>query len=156
VSLRFFQWAPVPLWTVFNATPLPFSLPHPLRSSGSHELGLATPYCTRERRLRLCGLHIKQLTGNKNTHPHTHTHLLLLTPPLPTPHFPPTDDPDLTYWVKLPAPVMSLPPPGLNISCWRDPFCLTRPAAAGMGWYSLYQGLPCSFYSAMHVLGSDS
>jgi hypothetical protein len=43
----------------------------------------------------------------------------------------PSDDPDLTFWVKLPTPVMSLPPAGLNISCWRDPFCLQRPAAAG-------------------------
>eukprot|EP00879_Flechtneria_rotunda_P000981 GHRR01001115.1.p1 GENE.GHRR01001115.1~~GHRR01001115.1.p1 ORF type:complete len:1028 (+),score=415.34 GHRR01001115.1:835-3918(+) len=41
------------------------------------------------------------------------------------------DDPDLTYWTKLPSPVMSLPPAGFNISCWRDPFCLRRPAAAG-------------------------
>jgi hypothetical protein len=41
------------------------------------------------------------------------------------------DDPDLTFWVKLPDPVMSTPPAGLNISCWRDPFCLSRPAAAG-------------------------
>lgn len=49
------------------------------------------------------------------------------TPPLPAP----ADDPDLTYWVKLPSPVMALPPAGINISCWRDPFCLQRPAAAG-------------------------
>lgn len=41
------------------------------------------------------------------------------------------DDPDLTHWVKLPEPVMNTPPGGLNISCWRDPFCLSRPAAAG-------------------------
>lgn len=41
------------------------------------------------------------------------------------------DDPDLTEWVKLPQPVIYPAPAGLNISCWRDPFCVQRPAAAG-------------------------
>ncbi|WIA42006.1 hypothetical protein OEZ86_009303 [Tetradesmus obliquus] len=41
------------------------------------------------------------------------------------------DDPDLTVWRKLPEPVMATAPAGLNITCWRDPFCIARPAAAG-------------------------
>ncbi|KAI8465667.1 MAG: glycosyl hydrolase [Monoraphidium minutum] len=34
------------------------------------------------------------------------------------------DDPDLTYWRKLPEPVIRYPPPNLGLSCWRDPFIL--------------------------------
>ncbi|KAF6263804.1 glycosyl hydrolase [Scenedesmus sp. NREL 46B-D3] len=39
------------------------------------------------------------------------------------------EDPDLTVWRKLPEPVMYPAPQG--VSCWRDPFCVQRPAAAG-------------------------
>jgi hypothetical protein len=29
-------------------------------------------------------------------------------------------------WTKLDAPVMAAPPPGLGLTCWRDPYCLER------------------------------
>ena len=59
-------------------------------------------------------------------------------PPLhPHPHvwYVQSDDPYLVCWRKLPDPVIRHPPPGLPLSCWRDPFCLERgDPAAGKEW----------------------
>jgi hypothetical protein len=41
------------------------------------------------------------------------------------------DDPDLIAWRKLLAPVLRHPPPGLPLSCWRDPFIAVRPTGPG-------------------------
>lgn len=39
----------------------------------------------------------------------------------------PAADPKLTLWTKVEYPWMSLPPPGLPLSGWRDPYIIARP-----------------------------
>ncbi len=36
-------------------------------------------------------------------------------------------DPKLTYWTKEETPFLSLPPPAMNLTAWRDPFVIGRP-----------------------------
>lgn len=43
------------------------------------------------------------------------------------------DDPHLVHWVKEAAPFIGLPPPGMNLTGWRDPFVVERPCEAN-GW----------------------
>lgn len=39
-------------------------------------------------------------------------------------------DPKLTYWTKEETPFLSLPPPAMNLTAWRDPFVIGRPDPA--------------------------
>ncbi|KAF8056752.1 BFRUCT3 [Scenedesmus sp. PABB004] len=48
------------------------------------------------------------------------------------------DDPHLAGWVKGGGPLLGLPPPGMNLTGWRDPYVVERPCEAnGHEWVVL-------------------
>ncbi|KAG1662140.1 hypothetical protein FOA52_011013 [Chlamydomonas sp. UWO 241] len=43
------------------------------------------------------------------------------------------DDPMLTHWIKDETPILPLPPPGMKLAAWRDPFIISKPSDPGSG-----------------------
>lgn len=53
------------------------------------------------------------------------------------------EDPKLVAWSKVDAPFLALPPPGLPLTGWRDPFVIQRGNGKGKPWIILMgAGLP--------------
>ncbi|KAG2494572.1 hypothetical protein HYH03_007338 [Edaphochlamys debaryana] len=50
------------------------------------------------------------------------------------------DDPKLTHWVKEEAPFLSLPPPHMDLTAWRDPYVLGRPGDHGQDCWTIMVG----------------
>ncbi|GLC44183.1 hypothetical protein PLESTB_000899400 [Pleodorina starrii] len=49
-------------------------------------------------------------------------------------------DPKLTYWTKEEVPFLSLPPPNMNLTAWRDPYVIGRPGQDGQDCWTVMVG----------------
>jgi len=50
------------------------------------------------------------------------------------------DDPDLTHWVKAGEPMLALPPHGMRLAAWRDPYVISTPSTSADGMYTMMVG----------------